>query len=156
MSSNLEIVARLIEIAKNQLEYSTFPKQFKDEYIFIADVFTDSIKEHEREFDTAFQKAVGNYKSTLAQDGKGFGWFHSPEKLEWINMRINQMKYIVYGDRFTREIKFNKALGKDAYKDMIEQIDRTVLMSEEEKKAHYEHYCMLSKEIKAKILKEEK
>ena len=32
-TDNLKIISRLLEIAKNELEYSLFPKHFKDEYM---------------------------------------------------------------------------------------------------------------------------
>lgn len=90
----------------------------------------------------------------LEKDGK-YGWFHSPEKLEWIGMQINQLKYVVYGEEFTRTLKFNKELGKDAYRDFICQVDRTVLMSDDELRAHNLELERISFEVANEILKQE-
>lgn len=131
------------------MDYSLQPKSFKEEYIFLANVLNEALRRYEVDFSETFQKAVGNYKSTLAQ-GKGYGWFHAPENLVWKNTRINQLKYAIYGDTFVHIITFNKQLGKEAYKDLIEQIDRTVLMTPEE----LEVYRKECNDLAAEILEE--
>jgi len=151
-NDNLEIVARLLEMAKNPLSYSEFPSDYKEEHIFLANVLTDALQHVEHEFDKSFQYAVGNYKANL-RDDKNYGWFSNPEELEWLNMRKNQLLYAVYGERFIRTIKFNEKLGHDAYKDFICQIDATAIMTDEELKEHYKRVNEISKEILKKIKK---
>ncbi len=156
--SNLKIVQRLLELAKNQPGYNEerplFPKSYDTEQIWLANVLNDSRNIMEREFKEEFQRVVAQYKMTL-KEGKGYGWFHSPEKLEWIKMQINQLKYVVYGEEYIREIKFNDSLKNKAYKDFIEQIDRTVLMTPAQLKKHDAEINRISKEVMAEILKEE-
>lgn len=151
--SNLGILKRLLEIAKNPLDWSVYPKSYKEEHLFLANVINDSIRVHEREFAEAFQQAVGSYKQSL-EKGAGYGWFHEPEKLVWINTQLNQLKYAVYGERFVHEIRFNEGLSKAAYKDLIEQIDRTALMTEEQLMQHRAECNKLSQEIVDEMLKE--
>lgn len=154
--SNLHIVKRLAELAKNPLDYSVYPKPFRQEHIFLANWLNDALRQEEREFAEKFQRAVGKYKSTLSE-GKGYGWFHNDENLCWSFMTIQQLKYVIYGEKFTlRQIKFNKALGNLAYKDLIEQIDRTALMTDEELKAHNEECNRIAEEVMMEILAEEK
>lgn len=152
-NDNLLIIKRLIEIAKNPLTYSEFPKSYKEEYIFLPNILNSAIKDLENEFNEAFKYAVGNYKLTLEQN-KGYGWFHNPSKLVYIKTRINQLKYIIYGDRCVNEIKFNEDLGNEAYKDLILQIDRSVLMSSEEKIEYYKQLEEISRELIDEILKD--
>jgi hypothetical protein len=152
-TENLKILSRLLEIAKNPLEYSLYPKPFKEEHIFLANHLNEARQRLEVEFNNAFKKAVGAYKSTLKEHG--FGYFHSPETLVYIRMQINQISYVVYGD-YVHEIKFNEDLGKAAYKDLIEQIDRTVLMTPAQLKKHTAECNRISKEIIDEILKEER
>ncbi len=135
MDTNLQIVQRLLELSRNELSYSIFPQPYDKEYIFLANVINDSRKILDHEFAEAFQQAVGQYKSSLAKNKK-YGWFNKPERLIWINMQKNQLNYAVYGERHVRELKFNADLGNMAYKNLIEQIDCTVLMSAKQKKEH--------------------
>jgi len=153
-NSNLKIVSRLLELAKNPIDYSVFPKEYKEENIFLANVLNDSVKKLEWEFAECFKRIVGNYKESLSLN-KGFGWFHRPEEIVWIRMQINQLLYAIYGERFVHEIKFNKELGDEAYLDLINQIDRTVLMTPEEVEKLNEEIGRLSKEILDEILQEE-
>ncbi len=154
MESNLHIVQRLLELAKNQIEYNVYPKHYKEEHIFLSNMLSDSLRKHEDEFARKFQEAVGQYKGSLRD--KTYGWFHSPEKLVWLNMEINQLKYAIYGERFVHELNFNEDLGNDAYRDFICQINRTVLMTPEELKIHNDEVNKLSMEILQEILAEEK
>ena len=155
-NSNIQIVQRLLELAKNPLDYSASPKNFKQEHIFLSNVLNDSKARMEREFNEAFKEIVGQYKRTL-KEGKGYGWFHDPEKLEWKQNYINQVDYAIYGDKFTRkQLKFNEKLKNKAYKDFIEQIDRTALMTPIQLKKHNEQCNKIAKEIMAEILAEEK
>lgn len=153
-NSNLEIVSRLLELSKNQIEFNVFPKECREEYIFLSNVLNDSVKKLEWEFAECFKRAVGNYKQSLLM-GNGFGWFHNPEELVWIKMQINQLLYTIYGERFIHEIKFKSELGNEAYLDLINQIDRTVLMTSEELQKHNEEIDKMSKEILDEILREE-
>jgi len=155
-TENLKIVQRLLELAKNELEYSTYPKPFKEEHIFLPNVLNSALKDLENEFSEKFKRCVGAYKSTLKEQKKGYGWFHSPENLIYINMKINQLKWVVYGDRFVREIRFNEELGNKAYKDLIDQIDCTVLMSETKRKAHAKKCNEMAIRIVNEILEKEK
>lgn len=153
-NSNLQIVKRLLELSKNQLEYSEFPKAYNKEHIFLANVLNDARQSLEREFADAFKIAVGRYKASLEKSGE-FGWFHKPEELVYLQMQIDQLKYAVYGESSVREIKFNESLGKAAYKDLIEQIDRTVLMNEKELEKFRAECERLSAEVLDEILAEE-
>ena len=156
-NENLDIIKRLIEIAKNPLDYSTFPKPFKEEHIFLSNELSEALKYRQREFDEYFQKCVGNYKSTLENEGKGYGWFHSPEKLIWKHTYVNQLHYIIYGDRYTdRELVFREELKTDAYKDLILQVSGIALMTDEELVIHNEKSNELVKSIMEEILAEEK
>jgi hypothetical protein len=155
MESNVHIVQRLLELAKNPLEYSTSPKHFKKEHMFLSNVLSDSLRKHEDEFAKAFKYAVGTYKSNLAEN-KEYGWFNDPSQLEFINTYINQLKYAIYGDQFERKLKFNNKLGKEAYKDFICQIDRTVLMTPKELEKHNKQVNKIAGDILAEILKESK
>lgn len=154
-NDNLEIITRLLELARNPLEYSVFPKEYKQEYVFLANVINDSISRLEHEFDEAFKYAVGRYKSSLKED-KGYGWFHSPEKLIWINTQLNQLRYAVYGERHVRELKWNEHLGDMAYRDLLDQIDRTVFMTPDELKEFNEKINQMALEVLNEILEEEK
>jgi len=154
-NSNLKIVSRLLELSKNQIDYSEFPKECRKEHIYLANVLNDSVKKLEWEFAECFKRAVGNYKQTLAK-GKKFGWFHKPEELVYIKMQINQLLYAIYGERFIHEIKFKPELKNEAYLDLINQIDRTVLMTSKELKKHNEEINKMAKEIMDEILREEK
>ncbi len=153
-NDNIEIVQRMLEIGKNDLDYSVFPKPFKEEHIFLSNVLSDALRKEETDFNEDFKKAVGEYKRNLKE--KGWGWFYAPEKLIWSNTIINQLKYVIYGDRFIREYKFNETLGKGAYKDLINQIDRTALMSERQKKALNKRTSKLAMDILNELLEEEK
>ncbi len=153
-NSNLQIVKRLLELSKNQLDYSTFPKPFKEEYIWLSNLLNDALSVARKEFSEAFQKAVGDYKGSLAE-GKGYGWFHNSENLVWKQTKVKQIQYAIYGDEIG-EIKFNEELGNAAYKDLIMQIDRTVLMTEKELKLHNKEMSVVMKKIIDEILKEEK
>ena len=154
-NSNLKIVQRLLELSKNTLDYSVHPQEFKKEYIFLANVLNDSLDRLRHEFADAFKQIVGQYKNSL-KEGKGYGWFHSPEKLEWIQTYINQLDYAVYGEKFTRQLKFKSELKNKAYKNFIEQIDRTVLMTPTQLKKHNAQCNKIAKEIMDEILAEEK
>lgn len=156
-NSNLQIVQRLLELSKNRMEgYTLFPRPFKKEQIWLSNVLNDSLNLMEAEFNRKFQEIVGHYKSSL-KEGKGYGWFHSPEKLAWGRMQINQLSYAIYGDKFThKELEFKEELGNDAYREFICQIDRTVLMTPKELKEHNEQINRMAKEILDEILAEEK
>jgi hypothetical protein len=154
MNDNLKIVERLFEMAKNELHYSEFPKAYNKEHIFLANYLNCAATDLEREFNDTFKYAVGNYKNSL-KEGKKYGWFHSPEKLIYINMQLNQIRYAVYGERHVRELVFKKELGNAAYKDLINQIDCTVLMTDIQKKKHMDKCNKMAKKIMAEILKEE-
>jgi hypothetical protein len=152
-NTNLEIVKRLLELSRNQLEYSLFPKNFKEEHIFLPNVLNIAMTHYQQQFDKAFREAVGEYKSKLSE-GK-YGWFHKPEELVWLRMEMNQIRYAIYGSTLT-EIKFNKSLGESAYKDLIEQIDRTVLMTPKELEAFWAEINEISKQVIAEIEQEQK
>lgn len=156
-NSNLKIVQRLLELAKNQIgEYNLFPRPFKEEQIWLANILHDSLHKHEAEFKAKFQEIVGHYKASL-KDKLGYGWFHSAEKLVWKQMQINQLMYAIYGDKFqNKDLVFNKKLGNDAYRDFICQIDRTALMTPKELEIHHKECNKIGKEIVAEILKKEK
>jgi len=158
-NSNLAIIQRLLELGKNQLGYNekrpSFPRPYKEEQIWLSNILTDSLRNEEREFNEEFQKIVARYKMTFALK-KGYGWFQNAEKLEWLNTKINQLKYIIYGDVFERPIEFNPSLGNKAYKDFIEQIDRTVLMTPAQLKKHNQQINKISKDILKEILEEKK
>ncbi len=156
-NTNIQIVQRLLELSKNEIGgYSIFPRNFKEERIWLANILSDSMRQHEAEFAQEFREIVGHYKSSL-KEGKGYGWFHSPEKLAWKKMQINQLIYAIYGDKYTnaeKELKFNKKLGNDAYRDFICQIDPTVLMTPAQLKKHNSQCNKIASEILSEILKE--
>lgn len=153
-NDNLSICHRLLDLSKNELVYNVYPGNFKSEYIFLANALNDSISRLEHEFDDAFKNAVGTYKASL-REGKGYGWFHAPEKLCYIRMQINQLLYAVYGDQFCHELVFREELGKMAYKDLIEQIDRTAIMTQSQLKSHNKKIEKISADIVKELLKEE-
>lgn len=153
-NSNPQIVVRLFELSKNKLAYNYYPKPFKKEYIWLSNILNDGLRQVEREFSDAFRKAIGEYKQTLEKEGKGFGWFHNAENLIWIRTQYNQLKYAIYGDVW-EDLVFRAELGNEAYKDLIMQIDRTVLMSPEELKHHEEEWASVPREILDELLKEE-
>lgn len=157
--SNLNIIKRLLELGRNQMDgYTLFPRPYKEEQIWLANILSDSLRRKEADFAEVFRTAVGHYKSSL-KEGKGYGWFHGAEKLVWAKMQINQLMYAIYGDeRFTatmQDLRFNEELGKDAYRDLICQIDRTVLMTPEELERHNEECNRMAMEILDEIKKEE-
>lgn len=151
--TNFQIVQRLFELSKNRLDYSPEPKGYKDAYLWLANYLNCAIKDLEREFNDKFAYAVSIYTMNLRE--QGHGWFYEPETLVYKRAQINQLIYAVYGERSVSEISFKKELGSDAYRDLIEQIDRTVLMSEEEKKAHDAQCAAFAREIIDEILAEE-
>ncbi len=156
-TDNLKIVERLLEIVKNELDYSHFPKPFKQEYMFLSNVLSDAKRKRENEFNEAFKEIVGQYKQTLAKEG--YGWFRAPEKLCWLRVYINQLDYAIYGgkDHYDqKELFFNEKLKEGAYLDFINQIDRTALMTSEELKIHNEECNRIGLEILNEILAEEK
>jgi hypothetical protein len=150
--SNLRIVERLLELSKNPMEYSVFPKECRKEYIFLSNVLNDALNCAEHEAEKSFKQAVQYYKNSL-DDGSEYGWFHKPEDLVWNYNKIDQITYAIYGEKHIRNIVWNDQLGKGAYKDLIEQIDKTVIMSEKEKKDHYKAISRISKELVKEILK---
>ena len=154
-NKNLSIVGRLLELAKNPLEYTVYPKECRQEYIFLSNTLQYAKVNIEREFNEAFKMSVGRYKQSLEKD-KGYGWFHAPEKLVWLQMQINQLDYAIYGERFIREIRFNESLGKDAYRDLICQIDRTALMNEQELKEHQKQIEKITTDLAARIVAQNK
>ena len=157
---NLQIVQRLVELATNTLDYSLFPKPYKEQYIFLANVINDSLSKIESEFNKEFERIVSCYKETLSGKGRfpktKFGWFHNPEKIVYINTQMNQLRYAIYGERHVREIKFNEKLKNRAYKDLIQQIDCTVLMTPTQLKTHQSKCSAIAKRVMSEILKEEK
>ena len=155
MSDNLQIIQRLLEIGKNPLVISLVPKDFKEEHIFLANILNYALTNMEREFNENFKKAVAQYKGSLKEE-KGYGWFHNPENLVYENMYINQLKYIIYGERFVSTIKFKEELGKKAYLDLINQIDRTALMTPAQLKKHNAACNRIANDILKEILAEEK
>src|SRR5688572_30163542 len=126
---NIEIVQRLFEIAQNQLSYSLEPKPFKEEHIFLSNVLNCALQDAEREFNENFKECVAHYKVNLEKSKSKKGFFHNVEKLFWGKNKINQLLYIIYGDRFTMTELTFKREHPDPYKDLIEQIDRTALMT---------------------------
>lgn len=150
MNDNLDIVKRLLELSRNQLEYSSFPKPWNEEHMFLSNHLNEARHRIELEFNEALGKAVSAYKASLKE--REFGWFHAPEKLVYLRMQINQLIYAVYGNKYIHEIKFNKALGDEAYKDLIEQIDRTLLMTPLELEKHNEELNLLSRQISDEML----
>jgi hypothetical protein len=155
MNQNLHIVERMLEIAKNTMEFSIYPKTFKEEHIFLSNILNDSKQKIQVEFDAEFKKAVGQYKLTL-KEKKGYGWFHSPERIVWLKTRLNQLTYIIYGENYIKEIIFNDKLGDKAYKDLINQIDSTALMNTAQLKKHNADIARISKDIMKEILADEK
>jgi hypothetical protein len=155
--NNFQIVKRLAELAKNQLVYNALPRPVKEEYVFLSNMFQYGYAHAEQQFNEKFKLCVGNYKHTLEKEGKGFGWFHDADKLIWLRMRMNQFSYIIYGDDFIRdELVFKRELGNDAYRDLIEQIDRTVLMTPEEIKTMHEEMGLMMNDILNEVLENEK
>lgn len=153
---NLKIVQRLVEICKNELQYDVYPKPFKEEHIFLSNELNYALVAREREFNETFKQCVGKYKSTLEKNKK-YGWFNSPENLIWKYMYINQLKYIIYGERYSdKDLVFREELKEMAYLDLINQIDRTALMTEKELKEHQEKCNAMAMEILEELLKEEK
>lgn len=155
-ADNLKIISRLVELSKNELHYSQMPQPYNKEYIFLANHLNAAIVNLEYEFQDAFRYAVGKYKQSLGESTTGFGWFHEPEKLIYIRMQINQLKYAIYGAEFAHDLIFKEELGSGAYKDLIEQIDRTVLMTPEEKKSYEEEINKIGMEVIKELLAEEK
>ncbi len=157
-SSNMQIMKRLLEIAKNPKGSIGDVLPFKEQYIFLSNILNVALNDYEKEFDEMFNTAVNQYKNTLANEGKGYGWFHSVDNLLYVSMQISQLKYIIYGEESAslRDYTFNEELKEGAYKDFIEQVDRTVLMTPEELKKHNEKINRLSLDILEEILKEEK
>ena len=159
-TDNLKIVQRVLELAGNRLEYTVHPKTFKEEHIFLANVLNTSLSKLQDEFDKEFKKIVLTYKETLSGKGRfpksRLGWFHDPEKIIWINMQMNQLRYAIYGEEYTREIVYKPQLKARAYKDLIQQIDCTVLMTPAELKKHMAQCNKIAKDVVNKILKEEK
>lgn len=158
MDSNLEIVQRLLELSKNERCFSNdvYSVDFKKEHIFLSNILNYALVNAEREFNEKFKMCVNQYKGNLKNSKDGFGWFHSPENLIYQNAYINQIKYAIYGDRFIHVYSFKKELGKEAYKDLILQIDATVLMTPKELAAHQKRCNELAKEIIDEMLAEEK
>ena len=159
-NSNINIVSRLLELSKNKLDYSVLPKPYKEEHIFLANILNHALVNLEREFNDKFKIAVMSYKETLSGKGRfkksKHGYFYNHENLLYINMQINQLKYAIYGDRFVHELKWNEHLGQKAYKDLIEQIDRTVLMEPDELRKHNKNVNKIANEILQEILNEKK
>lgn len=54
--SNVKIIERLLELAKNPLVYDVHPKSYKEEYIFLSNVINDSCNIMEREFNDESRK----------------------------------------------------------------------------------------------------
>jgi len=147
-NSNLQIIQRLLELGKNPYgTYELFPQGFKTEYMFLSNVLSDGLARMEWEFTEKFKTAVNSYKQSKKASGKKYGWFHSPENLVWCNTYINQIKYAIYGDSFIHEIKFNPELKEKAYLDLINQIDRTALMTPYQLKKHNAECNRMSLEI---------
>lgn len=153
--SNMEIVLRLMEMAENKLEYSAFPKPYKEEHLFLANHLNAALKLMETRFDEHFQHAVERYKTTIGEN-KGYGWFENVENLIFENAHINQLKYAIYGEEYVHEYKFNMELGNDAYRDLILQIDRTVFMTASEKRQYEDELNKISLGVLDELLKEEK
>lgn len=149
MDTNIQIISRLIELAKNELTYSEYPRPHKQEYIFIANALNAAVREVEIEFERAFREAVSHYKQSLANNN-GRGWFHEPEKLVYLDMSRNQLLWAIYGHEL-KDIVFNEEMGESAYLDLINQIDRTVLMTEEERRVHLEECNSLALKILEEI-----
>jgi len=160
-NSNLKIVQRLLELSRNEPGYNEerpmFPREYKQEQIWLANILSDSLHKEERNFKAIFTMAVAEYKMNLKK-GKGYGWFNSgtAEKLEWSNTHINQMTYAIYGERFERPLRFKSSLKNKAYKDFINQIDRTVLMTPRQLKKHNSDINRISKELVKEILAKSK
>lgn len=158
-NSNLAIVKRLLELGKNQPGYNekrpSFPRPYKEEQIWLSNILTDSLQNEEREFKEKFANIVNEYKRTL-REKKTYGWFHGADSLEWSMVHINQLKYAIYGDVFERPLEFKQSLGNEAYKDFIEQIDRTVLMTPAQLKKHNQEINRISNDILKEILEEKK
>jgi hypothetical protein len=142
-------------LSKNKLEYTVIPKECKSEYIFLSNVINYALVNLEREFDDKFKYAVGNYKQSKKESKKKYGWFHGYENLLYIDMQINQLKYVIYGDKFVRQLKWNEELGDAVYEDLIKQIDPTVLMTPKQLKDHNNRISKMAKEIMDEILAEE-
>lgn len=155
-NSNLNIVKRLALLSQNQVEYNEFPRAYNEEYIFLANWLNSAARDAENDFNKTFQYAVGNYKSTLKESGKGYGWFHNAGNLVHQANTLDQIHYAIYGERHIRGIRWNAQLKNMAYKDLIEQIDRTVLMTEAQLKKHRATCNKLAKKIMDEILAEEK
>jgi len=154
-SENLSIVQRLLELSRNKMDYTLLPKSFKEEYIFLANVLHCAKKDYQQKFNDAFRDAVSYYKRNLEESGT-HGWWNNPEELVYIQMQINQIDYIIYGGDVIeqKELKFREELKEEAYKDLILQIDRTVLMSDEELKEFNAEVNRLSIEICDELLAE--
>lgn len=155
-TENLQILERLLKLAKNSIEYNVMPQSYDKEYIFLPNILQYALVNLEREFNDRFQYCVNHYKMNLKEGKNKHGWFSSPEKLIWINMQINQLKFAIYGERHTRELVFNEKLKEAAYLDLINQIDCTVLMTSKQLEKHNRECNKMAMDILNEILEEEK
>lgn len=154
-NGNLQIVQRLLELSTNTVKWSVYPNDYNKEHLYLSNILNYAAHSLENEFSECFKKAVGEYTSSL-KENKRYGWFYSPDKLVWKRTQINQITYAIYGKDYVHEIKFNEHLGKAAYKDLINQVDRTALMTPAQIRLHELKCNKIAKKIVDKILAEEK
>ena len=129
-NNNLEILKRLSEMCKNVFSYDyNINKDYKKEYIFLSNILNTASDVLEREFQYELQRVLNTYNQTLSIHGIGY---FDVERLIHLHTQINQLSYIIYGSEQSNLV-FKKELGDLAYKDLLDQIDVTLLMSFEEK-----------------------